>query len=135
MILTPLLPSNSQILSLAGIKGRAYTFCEDLHLFTPTVGCHWHKYNPLDATHSRTVKRNDEEQEKCLCPASQVSRGAVCCKRWYLPLSCHLTGIPQSCSCRPQLEQCSCGALVKGRVILTKYWQCHSAFMLRVQTG
>lgn len=37
-------------------------------------------------------------------------------------------------SCRPQLEQCSCGTLAKGVVILAKYWPCLSAFLLTVQT-
>lgn len=34
------------------------------------------------------------------------------------------------CSWRPQPEQCSCGALVKGVVILAKYWLCLSALSL-----
>lgn len=38
------------------------------------------------------------------------------------------------CSCGPQPVQCSCGALVKGMVILAKYWLCLSALSLTSPT-
>lgn len=50
----------------------------------------------------------------------------VCATRSLLWLDWNSPG----CSSRAQVEQCSCGALVKGMVILAKYWLCLSAFWL-----
>lgn len=67
-------------------------------------------------------------KEKYAHPVNQVSGGAGNCRKvvfatWSPP---EFPG----CFCRPQLDQGSCGALVKVMIILAKYWLCHSAFLL-----
>lgn len=121
-----------QIFCLPGIKGATHTFCENLSYYFDcglTVA-------QIRFTSFYTFKKH---QLKCwtarnVLPARSlgvqgIAGGGICHS-----VTTWLDWNSPDCSCRPQLEQHSCGALVKAMVILAKYWLCLSVFLPTVQT-
>lgn len=111
------------------LKGQLTPFVRICVFLLGLWGCQWPKYNVLDSTLSQEASTEMPNSTKSALVLPARSPGCRELQKVVFATRLPLDWNSLSCSCRPHIEQCSCGAIVKGIVILAKYWLCLPAFL------